>query len=442
MTTVAVLAVGRPTFDLVEATDRVNRASRLLGARYRLVGDDVLHVEAGSWETGEVDAIVLLQATFTDATLPGSFLYQVAKVPVVLWAFPEPRTGARLVLNSLCGINLTAAALVSDEWDVRYLYADPDDGDCGARLDQALGGPLRKRPAPAPRSNERSAEVAELLAASRVGLIGDRPDGFEPCGFTETEVGSIGAEVDRIELEELFGRARRVEAWRLAVDGVPPSLDPGGVEATARLHEAMADLAAERRWDAIATRCWPECFTEFGGAACAAMGRLSDEGVPGVCEADVFGALTSIALRASSGNPVLVADLVDAPADGTLGFWHCGIAPPSMAHPDDPIGYTVHPNRRLPLLHEFRLRPGRVTIARLNRSGGTLRMVIGTGEILDRPRPFAGTCAVIQPDTPSRQVLDTVIAEGLDHHYGITHGDVAPVMAGLAERLGLEVVAL
>ncbi len=442
MTTVAVLAVGRPTFDLVEATDRVDRASRLLRSRYRVVGDATLHVEAGHWEIGEVDAIVLLQATFTDATLPGSFLDEVADVPVVLWAFPEPRTGGRLVLNSLCGINLTAAALVSDGWDVRYLYADPDDADCGARLDEAMGGPIPRRPASSPRPDQRAAGIAGILAAASVGLIGDRPDGFEPCGYTDAELRSLGAHVDRIELEELFRRARQVEARRLDVDGVPPTLDPSGVEATARLHEAMADLAAERRWDAVATRCWPECFTEFGGAACAAMGRLSDEGIPGVCEADVFGALTSIALRACSGNPVLVADLVDAPADGTLGFWHCGIAPPSMAHPDDPMGYTVHPNRRLPLLHEFRLRPGRVTIARFSRSGGSLRLVIGAGEILDRPRPFAGTCAVIQPDTPSRQVLDTVIAEGLDHHYGITHGDVAPVMAGLAELLGLEVVAL
>lgn len=441
MSRLAAVAVGRPTFDLDEARRRVDAVAAVVAGHHGLVAPlGAVRTESGTWDIPDCDAILVLQATFTDSTLPVSLLASAPSVPVVLWGFPEARTGRRLLLNSLCGINLTAAALRSQGLDVRYLYAHPSDPDVLVRLGAALAGPavaVRRAP-PAPVDGP---DLVEALGSTVVGLIGDHPDGFDPCGFEPAELNAAGGiRVDRVELDDLFGRARSLPPIPFP-DGAD-RLDAGGVEATARLGTAMADLATERGWGAVATRCWPECFTEFGGAACAAMGRLSDQGVPGVCEADVFGAATAVVLGAASGNPVLVADLVDVADDGTVAFWHCGIAPPSMAHPDDPVGYTVHPNRRLPLLHEFRLRPGRVTVARLNRSGGTLRLAVGGGEILDRPRPYAGTCAVVRPDTPAGDLLDTVITEGLDHHYGITHGDVRGEMIGLARTLGLDVVVL
>ena len=118
---------------------------------------------------------------------------------------------------------------------------------------------------------------------------------------------------------------------------------------------------------------------------------LAEAGTPATCEADVLGAVTAVALEAASGRRAFVADLVDAATDGTVAFWHCGQAAPDLAHPDEPVASTVHPNRRRPLLHEFRLRPGRITIARLGHTTEGLRLAVGGGEILDAPRPFAGT---------------------------------------------------
>ena len=99
-------------------------------------------------------------------------------------------------------------------------------------------------------------------------------------------------------------------------------------------------------------------------------------------------------------------------------------------------------NLHMALLHEFRLRPGRITIARLGHSDGGLRPALGSGEILDEPRPFAGTAAVVRPDTPAHEMVATVLAEGLDHHYGLVPGDVRGVMVAFAEALDIPVVAL
>ena len=103
---------------------------------------------------------------------------------------------------------------------------------------------------------------------------------------------------------------------------------------------------------------------------------------------------------------------------------------------------TIHSNRQKPLLSEFPLKPGRVTIARFSQSRGTHRLVIGSGEMLKAPLAFSGTAGVIRFDRPVDEVLSTIMAEGLEHHYGIVYADVADELRALAGMLDLPVVAL
>jgi L-fucose isomerase-like protein len=165
--------------------------------------------------------------------------------------------------------------------------------------------------------------------------------------------------------------------------------------------------------------------------------------VPGCCEADAYGAVTSLILQWLGHGPAFVADLVDLePRDGTGVLWHCGLAPLSMANPDVPARATIHTNRRKPLLNEFSLRPGRVTISRLSQSRRLSRLTIGGGEMLDAPLPFSGTGGVIRFDRPVQDVLNTIMTEGHEHHYGIVYGDVRPQLRALAAQLELPVIEL
>ncbi len=77
-----------------------------------------------------------------------------------------------------------------------------------------------------------------------------------------------------------------------------------------------------------------------------------------------------------------------------------------------------------------------MTVARLSQSGGALLMVIGAGEILQRPRPFQGTCAVLRWDQPVSAVMATVFGFGLEHHVGIVHGDHSADLESLAAAPG------
>lgn len=193
----------------------------------------------------------------------------------------------------------------------------------------------------------------------------------------------------------------------------------------------------------MATRCWPECFTEFGGAACTAQGLLTSLGIPAQCEADAYGAITALLLQWSTGSTAFTADLVDIDVEAdTAVVWHCGLAPFDMAATDVRPWGTVHSNRQLPLVSEFALTAGAVTIARLSQSRNTIRLVVGSGQMLDAPRPFSGTAGTLEFSRPVRQVLHTVMSEGLEHHYGLSYGDGTAQLRSAAAELGLEVVEL
>jgi L-fucose isomerase-like protein len=176
---------------------------------------------------------------------------------------------------------------------------------------------------------------------------------------------------------------------------------------------------------------------------------LIDDGIPGTCEADVYGNVTALLLQHVAGEPSFVADLVEMDTDGDTGvLWHCGLAPMHMA-PDDGSANgkklaagTIHSNRKLPLLNEFALRPGRVTLCRLSQAAGVSSLVIGGGTMLDEPLAFSGTAGVVEFDRPAPEVVATIAREGLEHHFGIVYGDYREELEALASAWGIPVIDL
>jgi len=190
-------------------------------------------------------------------------------------------------------------------------------------------------------------------------------------------------------------------------------------------------------------RCWPETFIKRDCAVCASSSLLTDQGTPASCEADVNGTITQLILQAVGDSAAFSTDLVSAdPAQNTVVFWHCGLAPLSMCDPSFQPRGALHSNRQRPLLMEFPLKPGRVTVARLSRANGGYRLIIGTGEMLHAPMQFTGTSGVCRLDSPLKSVLDTIMREGLDHHYAIVYGDHAEALELFAEMADLPVVKL
>jgi L-fucose isomerase-like protein len=466
-----VVPIGRPTFDLELGAQQVAAATEVLvGLGADASGDqtivtDVDELDASLDEAlansaGDPEVVVILQATFSDSTLVGRVADRVGS-PIVVWSFPEARTGDRLRLNSLCGANLAAYLLRRRAHRVEFVHVDPSAEAAAGIVAGAIERVIEDVPVDAAtgvRPHGRAADpeagrsIAARLGSRRIGVVGDPPNGFEPCAGDVDEMREVtGIEVDRVPLPTLFDeadaapaavRTATIERVRATMD-LDAATASAGLDESVALHAGLRALADRHGWSALATRCWPECMTEYGGAVCTPMAMLTEDGVPGVCEADLYGAATALILREVAGSDPFVADLVDSDEhDDTSVVWHCGVAPVTLADPDvRPVAIT-HPNRHRALANQFALKPGRVTVARLSQAGGVLSMVIGGGEVLRRPRPFQGTCAVLRWDQPVSAVMDTVFGCGLEHHVGIVYGDHGAELESLAAAWDLPVIRL
>ncbi len=436
--------IARETFD-IELAQKITSSARdrLLQAGLNLTGPEDLVTNLqdvdtiiNQYQSRLFDLLIIFQATFADSTM---LMKLAAKIsgPLLLWAVPEDHTGGRLRLNSFCGINLGGHALTRAGIEYNYVFANPGDPNVLAEiLPYAKAG-----------------HAYNFLRQAKLGRVGENPDGFETCLLDQDVIKELfGVDIVQLELEDdIFPKARSVDdeiisAVYSQLNEQVEGLDGLDQEATRRslgVYSTLKEIAEQKNLGGFAVRCWPEFFTELGCAACGAMSMLSDEMTPCSCEADVNGTITQMILQSVSGEPAFGTDLVsiDTERDAVV-VWHCGLAPLSMADPEQPAGVTIHSNRKLPLLFEFTLKPGRVTIARLTESSGEYRLVVGSGEVVRAPKSFSGTSGLIQFDSPASDVLDVILSEGLEHHISVTYGDHIPALLAFADLLNLPVLQL
>jgi hypothetical protein len=460
--TIGVLPLARSTFDVPLSEDYLARMLGVLEqAGYATAGPKrlLMDMEATRAATAQLkqaspDRILVLQVSFTDAAA----MIEIANafdVPLSIWAVPEERTGGKLRLNAFCGLNLAAHALGLNGRAFGYLYAGPQD----PRIRQAVGellsgqrGGLPVSPRPAAAGDGGGQAAAQSLRGARIGRLGAHPEGFDTCRYDKATLRALAdITVDELAITDLFDAARSEDAdmparLRDEVAGTLAGLDEVDQEEldrSLRLKGGLDRLRAANAYDAFAVRCWPETFTEYGGAVCGPVAMMGEARVPCACEADVYGALTSLLLQRVAGEPAFLTDLVDLDVtDNTGVVWHCGQAPLSMADPDAKPRAAIHNNRRMPLLYEFPLKPGRVTFFRLSQAKGRPMAVIGGGEMLKRPLAFNGTSGVVRFDSGSKTVLKRIMGAALEHHMALAYGDHRTALEGAAAELGLPVLVL
>ena len=402
----------------------------------------------------DIDHLLILQVTFTDAATSVA-VANALTCPVSIWAVPEPRLGGRLRLNAFCGLNLASHALGLHGRSFSWIYADG-----GALVPGQLEKLFNDKPKWGEEPEPTAGEVDEItgqavvsaLAGRRIGRIGHHPEGFDTCAYDADNLKALtGVSVEAMSLDDLFSTAKaqnpvsleqlRAEANQ-SVEGLA-DVNPHELDQSLRLKLALDDIRTNKSFDAFAIRCWPETFTEYGGAVCGPVSMMGEARVPCACEADVYGAVTQMILQEAAQQPVFLADLVDMDvADNTGVVWHCGQAPRSMCAAENTPSATIHTNRRMPLLLEFALKPGRVTLVRLSQAKGATKLILSAGEMLDRPMAFTGTSGVIRFDRPAGDVLSDVIGTGLEHHMALAYGDHRPALRGVARALDIPVLEI
>ena len=457
---IGILALGRPTFDVQYAKERLAASLNFLnttnhnifGTCELLLDEQDAHNEIKILKKEDLDFIIIIQVTFTDS----STILKIAtflEKPIGIWALPEPRQSGRLRLNAFCGLNLASHSLGLNNIPFSWIYENPENIE-ESKFEILINSKNSKRPekilAIPSLGSKKARSIKEKIHNLKIGKIGSHPDGFDTCKYNQKKLmGLCGIKVDEIDIDTFLNNSRNVKS-----EEIEPTLNKlkktiscikevnqKELILSLKLENSLKKLQEEGAYNAFALRCWPEMFTKYGGAICAPASISTENKVPCACEADVYGAVTQLILQEVSGQPVFLTDIVDIDVDDDTGvFWHCGQAPISMCNPKIKPTATIHSNRKMPLLFEFPLKEGIVTMMRISQSFGEQKMVLSKGKMIDRPLPFTGTSGVINFDNDTKEVLNNIISYGLEHHIAITYGDHIELLSELASELKLPIL--
>ena len=434
--------VGVPTFHMPSAQAAFEASKELLTTfdpDFVCPDEMLLSVDAlrAFLEPLQPDLIVFQNVTFANAAYMAEVLRRF-DCPVILWTLAEPVIdGGRLRLNSLTGAYSAANTLRSfGDRPFVYVYGAPDDPIAMYRLICAIS----------------AARVKHEMKSLRMAAVGHTPQGFGFGRALDAELLSVfGVELETVELRELLDRAGAVSEADCAACLEKTAACTCGFENTpeqnrvdhAKLYRAYSDYVNQHHIGALASRCWPDCFTAYGTAVCAVLSMLNDDGVAAACEADLYGALSMWIGMKLSAQPVFFGDPVSLDeAENSLTFWHCGMAACSLARKDTGAVVGVHPNRKIGPAMDFGCEAfPTATIFRVGREpDGRFRFFLAEGEILDKPKQFTGTSVVVQTDYPVRRLVDESVRAGFEPHFAVLRGRHGKELEYLAAFFGFEIV--
>ncbi len=253
-----------------------------------------------------------------------------------------------------------------------------------------------------------------------------------------------------IEARELMTKAKSYALEDLSVEWEESrtkmkgldKLPAENIEAYVRLYKAYKDFIVSKDVKALASRCWPDYFVEYGTPVCGVLGMLNDNLVAAACEADLYGAISMYIGIELSQEAVFFGDPVSLDeAANTVTFWHCGTAACSLARSDTGSAMGVHPNRKIGPTMEFGCKPTeKATVFRVGRKpDGKFWFLVSPGSVVDAPKQFSGTSLVFKPHMNAEQFVTRAVKDGWEPHFVVIYSDVVAELRTLGGFLEMEV---
>lgn len=435
---IAYIPVGVPTFDLDEAQDKFIKSQKMLRELFPAVtvpSEMLLSIDklCAFLSSIHPDLVILQNITFANAEYASEVLSHT-DCPVVLWTLREPDgNGGRLRLNSLTGAFSAGNAMHAlGRPRFEYVFGAPDEKGTKDEIRAAIEGIRIKK------------QLEELTIAA----VGYTPQGFGFGRALDADVRrTFGSRLVSIEARELIKKAdtysvQDIESYRKELkekcSGIE-NMPPENIERYLRLRKAYNDFVTENKIGALASRCWPDFFTEYKTPVCAVLSMLNDGGIPSACEGDLYGALSMYIACELNHGPVFFGDPVAMDEKkNTITYWHCGMAAPSLAVKAE-LG--VHPNRKIGPVMDFGCKASdAASVLRVGRkTDGTFRLFIASGKILNAPKQYQGTSVVFQPAESAEMIIRKTVKDGWEPHYVVAPSEITAAASCLAEFLGIEV---
>lgn len=230
------------------------------------------------------------------------------------------------------------------------------------------------------------------------------------------------------------------DKWvREALKVVEPSEEE--ILRSARMYLALKQAMMEAEADAITVDC---LGLYYGGRLfaypCLGFFQLNNEGLTGVCEADVESTVTQLLIRYLTGRPGYVSDPVIDTATNQIVYAHCvatnrvfgstGLHNPYIlrSHAEDRKGASVQ--SLLPLGH---------TVTTLKVSAQHKAFAIHTGRSVANVEDDKACRTKLAAEVDARRVLENYHDEIFSWHRVTCYGDYRQPFIDLAKLYGLEI---
>lgn len=387
-------------------------------------------------ENKNPDLIIVQNVTFANSQYMTEIIKKL-NAPILLWTLREPVIdGGRLRLNSLTGaFSAGFAHYHMKNENLFYMFGSPNEDHIKTQLKKTISVMKLKH------------EMKDM----NLLMIGHTPQGFGFGRALDLDMASVfGVNVLAIESRELTAIARKMSLEDVVLEEKEATEKMVGLnhsvkqnkEDFLKLFKAYRDYILKNNIKAIASRCWPDFFTDYGTPVCAVLGMLNDQNIAAACEADAYGALSMYIGQQLTQTPTYLGDPVSMDEkENTITFWHCGTSACSLARLDTGATTGVHPNRKIGPTMEFGLRSNKnATIFRIGRKpDGTFRFFISNGEILDKPQQFLGTSVVVKVKPNVTEMITMMVKDGWEPHFAVLYQDVKDELIMLAELLNIEI---
>ncbi len=366
------------------------------------------------------------------------------------WSVPEPQRTGDVQLNNFVSLNMS----MSIARQVRSLSERPAQWYHGAPDSPALQDRIR--------TTIRAVKAAKSLQGARVGVVGGLAMTFYNMEVSTSELRRrLGVEVAHHDIHELTGRmaaqdsakiAAEVESMRAAaaVDGVSDDQ----MSLTGRAALALADMAEAGDYNALAVSDWPALQDDPGMHPGAAFSWLEEtQNLAIASEGDVLGAVTQLVASSVTGRVGYVLDMTEPDLDADqLLMWHGGGGPLYHADPGG-ARWINHPmiGRGTPegpiygAIADLVFADGPVTVFRVARNAGAFFGMTAIVSGRD-PSGFTGCRGWLDgfdidgEPASTEDVVATVMAHGLEHHFILVPGTHAGILTEFASWTGMDIL--
>lgn len=366
------------------------------------------------------------------------------------WSIPEPQRTGDIQLNNFVSLNMSMsiARLVRDlkTRPVQWYHGAPESESLLSRITTTI----------------RALKAAKALENCRIGVIGGLAMTFYNMEVSTNELRTrLGVDVAHEDIHVLTSRMaalddKRVnsEVSKMATAAKVDGVSDEQMALTARAALALRDIAADGDYDALAVSDWPALQSDPGMHPGAAFTWLEElDGLPVASEGDVLGAISQLVAKSVTGKVGYLLDMTEPDLDAEqLLMWHGGGGPLYLAD-DQGACWINHPmigrgTEEGPIygaISDLVFRDGPVTVFRIARNASAFFQMNSVVSGRD-PSGFTGCRGWLQDFNIDGEVASledvvaTVMAHGLEHHFVLVPGDHSSALAEFSAWTGMDIL--